>query len=87
MFLFSKPTSMVQPDEALPGRDEQMPVPAAHEVLGTPIAPPEFAAPRHLRPAASAKNVTILGERVHQVGIFGLMGAERSDHVVEVFRA
>src|SRR3954467_7681666 len=40
MFLFSKPTVMVQPDEALPGRDEQMPVPAAHEVLGTPIAPP-----------------------------------------------
>src|SRR3954452_8569533 len=40
MFLFSKPTVMVQPGEALPGRDEQMPVPAAHEVLGTPIAPP-----------------------------------------------
>jgi peptide-methionine (S)-S-oxide reductase len=40
MFLFSKPTVMVQPDEALPGRDEQMPVPAEHEVLGTPIAPP-----------------------------------------------
>jgi len=31
---------MVQPDEALPGRDEPMPVPASHEVLGTPIAPP-----------------------------------------------
>jgi peptide-methionine (S)-S-oxide reductase len=31
---------MVEPDEALPGRDEPMPVPAAHEVLGTPIAPP-----------------------------------------------
>ena len=31
---------MVQPDEALPGRDEQMPVPAEHDVLGTPIAPP-----------------------------------------------
>src|SRR3982750_1543207 len=40
MFLFSKPTVMVESDEALPGRDEQMPVPAAHEVLGTPIAPP-----------------------------------------------
>jgi peptide-methionine (S)-S-oxide reductase len=40
MFLFSKPTVMVQPDEALRGRDEQMPVPAEHEVLGTPIAPP-----------------------------------------------
>jgi peptide-methionine (S)-S-oxide reductase len=40
MFLFSKPVVMVQPDEALPGRDEPMPVPASHEVLGTPIAPP-----------------------------------------------
>jgi peptide-methionine (S)-S-oxide reductase len=40
MFLFSKPTVMVEPDEALPGRDEQMPVSGPHEVLGTPIAPP-----------------------------------------------
>ncbi|HEX6787762.1 MAG TPA: peptide-methionine (S)-S-oxide reductase MsrA [Gaiellaceae bacterium] len=40
MFLFSKPTSMVTPEDALPGRDEQMPVPAKHDVLGTPIAPP-----------------------------------------------
>jgi peptide-methionine (S)-S-oxide reductase len=40
MFLFSKPTTMVTPEDALPGRDEPMPVPAAHEVLGTPIAPP-----------------------------------------------
>src|SRR6058998_3087937 len=40
MFLFSKPTSMVAPEDALPGRDEAMPVPARHEVLGTPIAPP-----------------------------------------------
>jgi peptide-methionine (S)-S-oxide reductase len=31
---------MVTADEALPGRDETMPVPAAHEVLGNPIAPP-----------------------------------------------
>jgi peptide-methionine (S)-S-oxide reductase len=48
MFLFSKPTSMVEPDEALAGRDEPMPVPAAHEVLGTPIAPPF---PEHLEQA------------------------------------
>jgi peptide-methionine (S)-S-oxide reductase len=27
-------------DDALPGRDTKMPVPAAHEVLGTPLAPP-----------------------------------------------
>ena len=40
MFLFSKPTTMVTADEALPGRDETMPVPAAHDVLGTPLAPP-----------------------------------------------
>src|ERR671934_2005766 len=40
MFLFTKPTTMVRPEDALPGRDEQMPVPARHEVLGTPIAPP-----------------------------------------------
>jgi peptide-methionine (S)-S-oxide reductase len=40
MFLFSKPTTMVTPEEALPGRDEAMPVPAHHDVLGTPIAPP-----------------------------------------------
>ena len=40
MFLFSKPTAMVAPEDALPGRDETMPLPAAHEVLGTPIAPP-----------------------------------------------
>jgi len=40
MFLFSKPTTMVTADEALPGRDEAMPVPAKHDVLGTPIAPP-----------------------------------------------
>jgi peptide-methionine (S)-S-oxide reductase len=40
MFLFSKPSTMVTADEALPGRGETMPVPAAHEVLGNPIAPP-----------------------------------------------
>jgi peptide-methionine (S)-S-oxide reductase len=40
MFLFSKPTSMVAPADALPGRDEAMLVPDRHEVLGTPIAPP-----------------------------------------------
>src|SRR5260370_2384363 len=40
MFLFSKPSTMVTADEALPGRTEPRPVPAAHDVLGTPIAPP-----------------------------------------------
>jgi peptide-methionine (S)-S-oxide reductase len=40
MHLFSKPTTMVAPGDALPGREEALPVPALHEVLGTPIAPP-----------------------------------------------
>jgi peptide-methionine (S)-S-oxide reductase len=40
MFLFSKPKTMVAREDALPGRDETMPVPPAHDVLGTPIAPP-----------------------------------------------
>jgi peptide-methionine (S)-S-oxide reductase len=31
---------MVPPEDALPGRDDPMPVPVQHEVLGTPIAPP-----------------------------------------------
>ena len=33
-------TSMVSAADALPGRDEAMPVPATHEVLGTPLAGP-----------------------------------------------
>src|SRR3954469_10323092 len=40
MFLFSKPTTMVTADEALPGRGETIPVPGAHFVLGTPLEPP-----------------------------------------------
>src|SRR5438105_15570142 len=40
MGLFSKKTEMVSPETALPGRDREMPVPAAHEVLGTPLRPP-----------------------------------------------
>ena len=40
MFLFTKPSTMVTAAEALPGRDETMPVPARHDVLGTPLAPP-----------------------------------------------
>lgn len=31
---------MVDKDSALPGREEQMPVPETHHVLGTPMAPP-----------------------------------------------
>jgi peptide-methionine (S)-S-oxide reductase len=40
MFLFRNKTEMVEPREALVGRDEQMVVPQRHDVLGTPIAPP-----------------------------------------------
>jgi peptide-methionine (S)-S-oxide reductase len=40
MHLFTKPTTLVTADEALPGHDERMPVPARHEVLGTPLEPP-----------------------------------------------
>jgi len=39
-FLFGDKSEMVSPDAALPGRDETMPVPERHDVLGTPIAPP-----------------------------------------------
>jgi peptide-methionine (S)-S-oxide reductase len=37
---FRNKTTMIEPDEALPGRDERMPVPDRHEVLGTPLRPP-----------------------------------------------
>jgi peptide-methionine (S)-S-oxide reductase len=40
MFLFTKPSTMVTAAEALPGRDDPMPVPDRHEVLDTPLAPP-----------------------------------------------
>ncbi|MFC4912079.1 peptide-methionine (S)-S-oxide reductase MsrA [Actinomadura gamaensis] len=39
MFGFAK-TQMVAPEKALPGRDEPMPVPSRHEVLGTTLTPP-----------------------------------------------
>ncbi len=40
MFLFEKATTMVSPEDALPGRDEPLRVPERHEVLGTPLQPP-----------------------------------------------
>jgi len=39
MFLRRK-QEMVEPDGALPGRDQEMPVPEVHAVLGTPLRPP-----------------------------------------------
>jgi peptide-methionine (S)-S-oxide reductase len=40
MSWFGSKSRMVSPDEALPGRDEPIPVPGVHEVLGTPLVPP-----------------------------------------------
>ncbi len=40
MLFSSRKTRMIAPDRALPGRDAPMPVPARHEVLGTPLMPP-----------------------------------------------
>jgi peptide-methionine (S)-S-oxide reductase len=41
MGLFSrKSLDLPTPDTALPGRDAEMPVPAKHDVLGTPLKPP-----------------------------------------------
>ena len=40
MLFTRKSTAMPSPEEALPGRDEAMPVPPAHRVLGTPLRPP-----------------------------------------------
>jgi peptide-methionine (S)-S-oxide reductase len=40
MFSFGKPATTVTAERALPGRAAAMPVPARHEVLGTPLAPP-----------------------------------------------
>src|SRR5438270_6603890 len=40
MGFFSKKTELVAPEAALEGRDREMPVPAAHEVLGTPLQGP-----------------------------------------------
>jgi len=38
--MFGKKTEMPVPGEALAGREERMPVPEAHFVLGTPLEPP-----------------------------------------------
>jgi len=40
VFLFREKSKMIDPDRALPGRDTAMPVPARHDVLGTPLQPP-----------------------------------------------
>jgi peptide-methionine (S)-S-oxide reductase len=40
LFLKKHKLELPQPEEALPGRDERMPVPGRHDVLGTPLEPP-----------------------------------------------
>ncbi len=40
LFGFGKKTAMPSPEEALPGRDEPMPVPAQHYVNGNSLKPP-----------------------------------------------
>jgi peptide-methionine (S)-S-oxide reductase len=40
MLFSSRKTRMIDASQALPGRDAPMPVPARHEVLGTPLMPP-----------------------------------------------
>jgi peptide-methionine (S)-S-oxide reductase len=40
MLFTSRKTQMIDAERALPGRDEPMPIPGRHDVLGTPIGPP-----------------------------------------------
>jgi peptide-methionine (S)-S-oxide reductase len=40
MFFTRRKLEIPSPADALPGRDARMPVPARHEVLGTPLEPP-----------------------------------------------
>src|ERR1700752_227505 len=38
--LWREKTKMIDPERALAGREQEMPVPATHAVLGTPLKPP-----------------------------------------------
>src|ERR687889_153914 len=40
MFFTRHKTTLLEPEQVLPGRDTPLPVPARHDVLGTPIQPP-----------------------------------------------
>jgi peptide-methionine (S)-S-oxide reductase len=40
MLGFGRKTQMIDPADALPGRDQKMPVPARHDVLGNRLEPP-----------------------------------------------
>jgi peptide-methionine (S)-S-oxide reductase len=40
MLFFREKAKMIEPERALPGRSQPMPVPERHEVLGNPLLPP-----------------------------------------------
>src|SRR5918997_3190784 len=40
MYLFREKAKMIDPERALPGREQRMAVPARHDVLGTPLEGP-----------------------------------------------
>src|ERR687896_2146035 len=40
MLFFREKTKTIEPERALPGRSQQMPVPDRHAVLGNPLLPP-----------------------------------------------
>jgi len=40
MYLFTRKTELVRPEDALPGRAAPMRIPTAHLVLGTQLTPP-----------------------------------------------
>ena len=40
MFFTRHKTTLLEPEQVLPGRETPLPVPDRHDVLGTPIKPP-----------------------------------------------
>jgi peptide-methionine (S)-S-oxide reductase len=77
MFLFTKKTEMVTPEDALPGRDTEMQVPERHEVLGTPLRPPFRKAGSVIGKADDARPEDLGGLEQLVVGMGCFWGAER----------
>src|SRR6186997_1741475 len=61
MFFTRHKTTLVEPGEALPGRDTPLPVPDRHDVLGTPLKPPF---PEHMATAVVGMGCFWGAERV-----------------------